>query len=69
VDHERQAGLRRRLDMRFEAFALCGAVGLVVIIIEPALADRDDARMVGGLDQPMPIFPRLELAEEEGEAA
>src|SRR5206468_5475481 len=26
-------------------------VGLVVIIIEAALADRDDARMIGGLGQ------------------
>ena len=51
VDDQRQAGLPRRLDMRLEALALRRAVGLVVIIIEPALADRDHARMVGGLDQ------------------
>ena len=45
VDHQRQAGLARRLDMRLEALALGGPVGLVVIIIEPAFADRDHARM------------------------
>ena len=41
----------RRVDMRLEPLALRGAVGLVVIIIEPALADGDHARMVGALDQ------------------
>ena len=41
----------RRLDMRAEALALGGAVGLVVIIIEPALADRDHARVRRRLDQ------------------
>ena len=41
----------RRLDMRGEALALGGAVGLVVIIIEPALADGDDARVRRRLDQ------------------
>ena len=51
VDDERQAGLARGLDMRLEALALRRAVGLVVIIIEPALADGDHARMVGALDQ------------------
>ena len=51
VDDQRQAGGPRRLDMRGEALALRGAVGLVVIIIEPALADRDDARVRRGLDQ------------------
>ena len=51
VDDERQAGLPRRVDMRLEALALRRAVGLVVIIIEAALADRDHPRMIGGLDQ------------------
>ena len=43
--------LARGLDMRLEALALRGAVGLVVIIIETALADGDHARMVGRFDQ------------------
>ena len=51
VDDERQPGLPRRLDMRLEPLALRRAVGLVVKIIEAALADRDDARVVGRLDQ------------------
>src|SRR5262245_16332842 len=34
-----------------ESLALSGAVGLVVIIIEPALADRDHARVVRAFDQ------------------
>src|SRR6478672_12602427 len=37
--------------MRLEAFALRRAVRLVVIIIEAALADSDDTRMIGRLDQ------------------
>ena len=41
----------RRVDMRLEPLALRGAVGLVVIIIEPAFADGDHARMCRGLDQ------------------
>src|SRR5690242_13553483 len=35
--------------MRLEALALCGAVRLVVIIIESALADGDHPRVVCGL--------------------
>ena len=41
----------RRLDMRPEPLALRGPVGLVVIIVEPAFADRDHARMRRRLDQ------------------
>jgi methionyl-tRNA synthetase len=33
------------------------------------LIDVIDSGLHGGLDQPVPIFPRLELDEEEGEAA
>lgn len=45
MDDERQPGLPRGLDMRFEAIALRMAVRLVVIIIEPALADGDHTRL------------------------
>ena len=48
VDDQRQAGLARGVDMRLEPLALRLAVGLVVIIIEAALADRDHTRMCGG---------------------
>jgi hypothetical protein len=39
------------LDMRLEAFALGASVRFVVIIVEPALPDRDHARMVRCLDK------------------
>ena len=51
VDDQRQPGLPRRVDVRLEPLALRVAVGLVVIIVEPALADRDHARMCRSLDQ------------------
>ena len=51
VDDERQPRLARRVDVRFEPLALRLAVGLVVIIIEAALADGDDTRMIGCLGQ------------------
>jgi hypothetical protein len=51
MDHERQPGFPRSVDMRLEALALRLPVRLVVIIIEAALADRDYARMIGGFDQ------------------
>ena len=51
VDDDRQPGLARGGDMRAEARLLPVAVAMVVIIIEPALADADDARMRGALDQ------------------
>jgi hypothetical protein len=51
VDDQRQAGRPRRLDMRREALALGGAVRLVVIIIEPAFADRDDLGVRGAFDK------------------
>ena len=51
VDHQRQSRLPRGLDMRLETLALRGAVGLVVIIIEPAFADGDHARVVGRFDE------------------
>jgi hypothetical protein len=48
-------------------------LAVAVLPVIPASAERlikviDDG-LSGGLDQPTPIFPRLELAEEEGEAA
>ena len=51
VDDKRQARLRGGVDMRLEPLALRFAVGLVVVIIEPAFADRDHPRVVGGLNQ------------------
>ena len=48
---QRQPGLPRGIDMRFEPLALRRAVRLVVIIIEAALADRNHPRMVRGFDQ------------------
>jgi hypothetical protein len=43
-----------------------------VIPVIPASAEKlvavIDNGLSGALDQPVPIFPRLELAEEEGEA-
>jgi two-component system nitrogen regulation sensor histidine kinase NtrY len=47
VDDQRKARLASCVDMRLEALALRCAVGLIVIIIEPALADGDDPRMIG----------------------
>lgn len=48
-------------------------LAVAVLPVIPASAEKlikviDDG-LSGGLDQPTPIFPRLELAEEEGEAA
>src|SRR5690348_5835609 len=51
VDHEREARLTRGFDMCLEAFALCRTVGLVVIIVETALPNRDYARVIRGLNQ------------------
>src|SRR6185369_7930786 len=51
MDHKREAGLARGFDMRLEALALGRTVGLVVVIIEPALPDRDHARVIGAFDE------------------
>ena len=51
VDHQRQSALPRSVDVGFETLALRGPVRLVVIIIEPALADRDDPGMIRGLHE------------------
>jgi len=47
------------------------AAAVVPVIPESAerLIDVIDAGMQGGLDQPVPIFPRLELEQEEGAPA
>ncbi len=45
VNDERQARLPGRLDMRFEPLALRRALGVVVVVVEPALANADHARM------------------------
>ncbi len=45
VNDERQAGLACSVDMRLEALTLCATLRIVVMIVEPALADRDHTRM------------------------
>ena len=45
MDHQRQAGLARRRDMGAEALLLRVARAVVVVIVEPGLADRHDLRM------------------------
>ena len=51
VDDNRQAGLLRRVDMAAKTILLPRPIALVVIIVEPGLADPDYARMRGALDQ------------------
>src|SRR3546814_18930155 len=51
VDDDRQAGPLRRVDVAAETVLLPHAVALVVIIIEPGLADPDYARVHGTFDQ------------------
>ena len=51
VDHQRQAGGARGGDMGAEAARLRLARAVLVEIIEPRLAERDDLRMPGQLDQ------------------
>jgi methionyl-tRNA synthetase len=48
---------------------LAEAVLPVIPASSEALIRVIDAGLQGGLEQPVPIFPRLELPEEEGEAA
>ena len=51
VHHQRKATLARGFDMRLEALSLSGAVRLVIVIIEPALPDRDDSWVPGRIDE------------------
>ena len=48
---------------------LAEAVWPVIPASAQKLLDGVDAGLNGGLEQPVPIFPRLEVPEEEGEAA
>src|SRR3546814_17261955 len=50
VDDDRQAGPLRRVAVAAETVLLPHAVALVVIIIEPGLADTDYARVHGTFD-------------------
>ena len=45
MDHQRQAGLARRRDMGAKALFLRVARAVVVVIVEPGLADRHHFRM------------------------
>ena len=45
VNDERQARLPGRLDMRFEPLALRRALGIVLMVVEPAFANADHTRM------------------------
>ena len=48
VDHQRQAAvIARRRDVAQETLALRVARGVVVVVVEPGLADGDDDRVVG----------------------
>ena len=51
VDDQRQAGLARRRDMGAEALGLLGARAVLVVEVEPGLADADDLGMARRLDQ------------------
>src|SRR5437763_255699 len=51
VDDKWKSRLASRIDVRAEALALGVATGLVIEIVQPALADRDHARMIRGFDQ------------------
>ena len=46
MDDQRQSGLARRRDMRAEALLLRLARAVVVVIVEPGFADRDDLGML-----------------------
>src|SRR3546814_9798036 len=51
VDDDRQPRLLRRVDMATKTVLLSRPVALVVIIVEPGLADADDAWMRGAFHQ------------------
>src|SRR3546814_12994133 len=52
MDDDRQLRFACRRKMRAETRLLTCAIRMIVIIIEPALADADDARMLRPRDQP-----------------
>ena len=51
MDDERQPGLARRRDMADEALALHITRGVVVVVVEPGLADGDHLRLRGDGDE------------------
>ena len=63
VDDQRQAGLARRRDMGAEALGLLVARAVLVVEVEPGLADADDLGMARRLDQAvgraLPLLLRL----------
>lgn len=69
----RKTDPERMADVLGTLVAAIRRLAAAVLPVIPASAEKlikviDDG-LSGGLDQPTPIFPRLELAEEEGEAA
>jgi hypothetical protein len=48
VDHERQSGAHRQVDLRLECAPLVLARRVVAEVVEPGLADRAGARVGGG---------------------
>ena len=69
----RKTDPERMADVLGTLVAAIRELAEAVIPVIPSSAERliqviDDG-LSGGLDQPVPIFPRLELPEEEGEAA
>ena len=66
-DPERMADVLGTLSVAIRKLA----EAIVPVIPESAerLIQTIDEGLHGGLDQPVPVFPRLELPEEEGEAA
>jgi methionyl-tRNA synthetase len=69
----RKTDPKRMADVLGTLVACIRKLAEAVLPVIPASAEKlvgvIDNGLSGGLDQPMPIFPRLELAEEEGEAA
>ena len=63
MDHERQAGLSRRVDVGAEAALLILARAVVVVIVEPGLADRHHLRMARKFhdffQRDVPLFRRM----------
>jgi methionyl-tRNA synthetase len=69
----RKSDPERMADVLGTLVAAIRKLTVAVVPVIPASAEKligviDDG-LSGGLDQPVPIFPRLELPEQEGEAA
>ena len=56
VDDERLADLAREPDRPAQRLALPARGREVVVVVEPGLADRDDARVLGELGAALPIL-------------